>query len=259
MSHNRDLKRIARQNLTGNYRIPMGVFVVAELIPFVLELPFSELQTDNSSLLQTFSYFGAVLLISLIGVVLNAGQQLLHLNLARNKEYNFFLLFSCFKNHPDRYLILGFLMTLLAGVMALPIVVGYLLWFYAPGALYGVLAVILCILGLALLVFLRIRFSLLYFTAVDHPEMSIREVFRSNKQLMKGRMGSMFFIYLAYFGLNVLSVLSLCIGYLWVCPYQNQLLAVFYLDAIGELPSYANETANAFNQQYNSKEESFYE
>jgi uncharacterized membrane protein len=257
MSNNKELKRIARQNLTGNYRIPMGVFVVAELIPFVLELPFSKLQSDPTSTRQVIIYCCAVLLISLIGVVLNAGQQLLHLNLARGKEYTLSQVFSCFKNHPDRFLIMGFLMMLLSLIATLPLFAGIAVWFYVPGAVYGFCAVILGILGVILLVFLRIKFSLLYFVAVDHPEMGVPEVILSSARLLKGRTGRMFFIYLAYFGLNVLSILSLCIGYLWVCPYQNQLLAVFYLDAIGELPSYANETANASNQQYNSKEEFF--
>lgn len=39
----KELKRIARQNLCGHFGIPMGVSLVATLLPLVLELPFSML------------------------------------------------------------------------------------------------------------------------------------------------------------------------------------------------------------------------
>ena len=39
----KELKRIARDNLNGNYKIPMGAFLAATLIPLAVELPFSML------------------------------------------------------------------------------------------------------------------------------------------------------------------------------------------------------------------------
>ena len=39
----KELKRIARQNLTGNYRNMMGGFLLIVLISFVIDLPFSML------------------------------------------------------------------------------------------------------------------------------------------------------------------------------------------------------------------------
>ena len=35
----KELKRIARDNLNGNYKIPMGAFLAATLIPLAVELP----------------------------------------------------------------------------------------------------------------------------------------------------------------------------------------------------------------------------
>lgn len=43
----KELKRIARQNLCGHFGIPMGVSLVATLLPLVLELPFSMLQDTH--------------------------------------------------------------------------------------------------------------------------------------------------------------------------------------------------------------------
>lgn len=44
----KELKRIARDNLNGNYKIPMGAFLAATLIPLAVELPFSMLQKMHS-------------------------------------------------------------------------------------------------------------------------------------------------------------------------------------------------------------------
>ena len=46
----KELKRIARDNLNGNYKIPMGAFLAATLIPLAVELPFSMLQKDAQPL-----------------------------------------------------------------------------------------------------------------------------------------------------------------------------------------------------------------
>lgn len=69
----KELKRIARQNLCGHFGIPMGVSLVATLLPLVLELPFSMLQDTHQALFQTIVFYVANFLISLVTVILSAG------------------------------------------------------------------------------------------------------------------------------------------------------------------------------------------
>ena len=52
----KELKRIARDNLNGNYKIPMGAFLAATLIPLAVELPFSMLQKDAQPLPVTIMF-----------------------------------------------------------------------------------------------------------------------------------------------------------------------------------------------------------
>ena len=62
----KELKRIARDNLNGNYKIPMGAFLAATLIPLAVELPFSMLQKDAQPLPVTIMFYVAEFLITLL-------------------------------------------------------------------------------------------------------------------------------------------------------------------------------------------------
>ena len=79
----KELKRIARDNLNGNYKIPMGAFLAATLIPLAVELPFSMLQKDAQPLPVTIMFYVAEFLITLLSMVLSVGILQLHLSLAR--------------------------------------------------------------------------------------------------------------------------------------------------------------------------------
>ena len=81
----KELKRIARQNLCGHFGIPMGVSLVATLLPLVLELPFSMLQDTHQALFQTIVFYVANFLISLVTVILSAGVIRVHLSMARKQ------------------------------------------------------------------------------------------------------------------------------------------------------------------------------
>ena len=65
----KELKRIARDNLNGNYKIPMGAFLAATLIPLAVELPFSMLQKDAQPLPVTIMFYVAEFLITLLSMV----------------------------------------------------------------------------------------------------------------------------------------------------------------------------------------------
>ena len=43
MNFSKELKRLARENLAGNYRITMGALLITFAIPMIIEFPFSKL------------------------------------------------------------------------------------------------------------------------------------------------------------------------------------------------------------------------
>ncbi len=249
----KELKRIARENLTGHYNIPMGAFIVSSMITLAIELPFSMLQSEYATTLQVITTYVAEVLISLIGVVLNAGLIKIHLNMARRKEYTSSQLFDCFKVHPDRYLIAGFLLMLVTFLATLPFIGAMYLYEKDSSTETILIAIAVGIVCLILDVYIQLRFQLVYYVILEHEEMGIWDSISMSSRLMKGNMGRLFYIMLSFVGLSFLSMLSLGIGMLWVAPYRMQTITNFYLDIIDELPESApaqplHSQPNYFNQ-----------
>lgn len=233
----RELKRIARDNLNGNYRIPMGAFLTATLIPLAVELPFSMLQKDTQPLPVTIMFYVAEFLIMLLDVVLSVGILQIHLSLARKKEIRTGMVFYGFKNHPDRYIIGGLLLMAAAVVCAIPAAIGGVIFAVSGQKIISTIVLVtMIIISVVLIVPVQFGYALVMYLLLDHPQMPVREALKLSRQMMNGNKGKLFYIYLSFIGLQILCLLSLGIGSLWVYPYQSQTLAAFYMELAGELP-----------------------
>ena len=192
----KELKRIARDNLNGNYKIPMGAFLAATLIPLAVELPFSMLQKDAQPLPVTIMFYVAEFLITLLSMVLSVGILQLHLSLARKKEMTLGMVFYGFKNHPDRYIIAGLLLIIATLISCIPVITGAVLFFVldkSPAAI--AVLVILGIVSTILAVFVQMWYALALYLLLDHPQMKARESLKISRQIMKGNKGRLFYIY----------------------------------------------------------------
>lgn len=72
------------------------------------------------------------------------------------------------------------------------------------------------------------RYSMAYFILHDYPEISAMEALRRSKELMVGRKGKLFLLYLSFIGWAFLCALTFGIGLLWLLPYVQTSLAAFY-------------------------------
>lgn len=125
----KELKRIARENLSGQYRISMGAILTLGIIPLVAELPFSMLQSAQQPIGQTIIFYVADFLISLIAFLLSVGVTCMNMNIARGKKPALGMVFYAFKNHPDRFLLAGILLTVLTVLAAIPAGIGMVLFY----------------------------------------------------------------------------------------------------------------------------------
>ncbi len=240
----KELKRISRGTLSGHYGIPMGVFLFANAITFAIELPFSMLMGEHASTTQIITYYIARLLILLIGIVLSSGQGKIHLQMARKQNYDLSMLFYCFKNQPQRYLSAGFLTLIISLVCSVPAIIGAV-WIYLERSAAAVIfCVLFCIITMALCIWVQLSLQLIYYVLLDHEDITVISAFQSSLHLMSGNRGRLLYMYFSFLGMELLSLISLGIGYLWVKPYESQVFANFYLDVIGDLP----DTGMSFNQ-----------
>ena len=90
----KELKRIARQNLTFHYLTPILAFFITSIVSSLLEFPFSVILGDRPTGNLLILFYLAEFLILLVGSVFTAGQYNIHLHMARREEYSISLLFS---------------------------------------------------------------------------------------------------------------------------------------------------------------------
>lgn len=231
----KELKRIARQNLTFHYLTPILAFFITSIVSSLLEFPFSVILGDRPTGNLLILFYLAEFLILLVGSVFTAGQYNIHLHMARREEYSISLLFDPLKTHPDRY-ILGSLILFLALLFcAMPAFVGIALTRFFSSKILP-LTILLVFISLVFCIITAIQFQFLYFVLLDNTNAPLKEIIPFALQMMNKNQKRGFFLLFSFIGLYILSLLSFGIGIIWVAPYQMQSLTVFYLEVKGELP-----------------------
>ncbi len=231
----KELKRQARETLTGNYGLPMGAFIVTELIIMAVNMPFNLSTQFNPNNTQIMISMLASIIISLLSIVLSSGLLYIHLGMARKQEVQFSDLFYFFSHRPDRFILSGLL---LMGIVFLLMIPATLLTIYAifanDSAWFMAMAVVWIFTCIVLVPF-SYALHLIYFLLIDQPDMKLTHVFAESARLMKGNKWRAFYIGLSFLGMSILAILSLGIGLLWVGPYMNQTTVEFYRNVIGEI------------------------
>ena len=82
-------------------------------------------------------------------------------------------------------------------------------------------------------------YALTPFILIDKPELSANEAIELSMKMMDGHKLDLFILYLSFIGWYLLSFLTLCIGMLWVMPYQYTAMVAFYEDVKAEYESKA--------------------
>lgn len=211
----REIRRIARENLAGNWGNAVLAAFLAALLGGLVTTSGGSINIEADSeifrelppLVQTYfmmllSASGALSLVHFIlGGVIRLGycQYLLKQHDRRNPETRD--LFGEFKRFGD-----GFCLSLLQGLYTL-------LWsllFIIPGIIKGY------------------SYAMAPFIMAENPSMTASEAINASKEMMDGHKAELFFLGLSFFGWSLLSILTLGIGDFWLNPYMNAAYAAFY-------------------------------
>ena len=82
-----------------------------------------------------------------------------------------------------------------------------------------------------------LSYALTPYIVAEKPELSANESIELSMKMMDGHKMDLFLIILGFLGLAVLSIFTLCIGYLWLAPYMYAKMAAFYEDVKAEYES----------------------
>jgi uncharacterized membrane protein len=77
-------------------------------------------------------------------------------------------------------------------------------------------------------------YSQTFFILADDDTIEPLEALKKSKEMMYGYKWKLFSLFLWFFLLSLLCILTLGIGFLWLMPYMQVTLAHFYLDLKGE-------------------------
>lgn len=91
---------------------------------------------------------------------------------------------------------------------------------------FGLIIIIPTLLG----TYFWLRYILVYFIAVDEPEMRVVDILGRSKQMMKGQMWKFSWLLFTYTGWYILGFLAFFIGMLWSTAYSMAGFAAFYED-----------------------------
>lgn len=231
-----ELKRIARDNLTFQYGIPMLAMVASYAISVVLSSPFTSAFQSNPNSSQKGIYFLATFIITLIQTILGFGLCKIHLGLARQEKIHTIDLFYFFRNHPDRYIIYGLLMFAITFFCMVPFVILSIFYILSSGSIpFTVLYIAASLFCVLLFIFVLMTVSLTQYLLIDHTDWTVRKAFRESGKLMRGNKGRLFHLYVSFLGWSILGLITFNIGFLWIVPYFSQTICIFYLDATNEL------------------------
>lgn len=219
---NRDLMRLARTSLSGQWALAVGV---ALLYQVVISGP------------QFVPYLGVLLVLAITGPML-FGFNRFFLKMARHESPDVGQLFDGFKLFGKTlgayllisiFIFLWMLPMLAAGVVA-AIGIPLIQQNQALGFLLLPLVLLLGFFGVFLLARAAFAYSQTFFILADRPETSAYQAIQFSTQMMIGFKWKKFCLGCRFIGWILLSILTCGIGILWVFPYMTTANAHFYDD-----------------------------
>lgn len=231
----KELKRIARGNLQGNYLVLIRAFVFCNIIVSLIEMPFSLMTNEIFLSTQNIIYYIAFALITIGSVVLTVGQYCLHLRLARTGKIHLVELFYPLQYDANRLIFAEIALWGIRLIGLAPIIGAIVLFRHFDTTSMYLLALGLGIVGCILTLFIEVTFGMTYFVLIDGEELSIMEALKATTKLIKRNKGRFLYLLFSFTGMYLLVLLTLGCGLLWVQPYVMQTTTLFYLDTKDEL------------------------
>lgn len=233
----KELKILAQDTLANRYITAVGAYVLIEIIVSAIILPFSSFSSIQTNLMGNIVYLIAVYLITLLSALFSCGLTKLLLAMIRKEPYQITDIFYCFKNHPDRFIIVAFIMSFPSFIVQVPTFFmeydlsgnNFVFW-----GLYGGILILVMLISFII----YFNFALANLFLLDYQDMTPIEALKESSRLLKGNRIRLFKLVLSFLGMLLLCCLTFGLGLLWVGPYFLTTQCLFYLNLTNQLPTY---------------------
>lgn len=240
----KELKAMAREQLSGHYSVYIGAFCLYFAISMAAVFLLNFMLPGGSAkdnLLQTIFYYVADFIVSLLLSVLSFGFNKMYLDGARHYPINFADLFYGFSHYPDRIILMQVVLNIITYLTIVPANAVYMSALQTL-SLPALLRASLLLIAASIVHFLiNVFFALSSFLLADYNNIGPIQALKESARLMKGYKGKYIYLELSFLGLYLLCVLTCGIGLLWLTPYMGMTHTNFYRKVTGELDPAAPE------------------
>lgn len=246
-----EIKKQAKSNLQGKW----STVVVLSLI--YIAISYAITYASNF-----IPFIGIGLLI--ITIPLQYGLIYSFIKIYRNEKYTYSDLFtSTFNNFTKIWKVIGnqllkLIVPIILLIVSTCILVGSITFIYIASnntsdsnTIYMTLAGIFLIIGyigyIASIIYLYVKdllYVLSYYVMYDNPNLTAKQIVEESERIMKGQRGKYFSLGLSFFGWILLVIITFGIGIIFLMPYIQISIAIFYEDRIGKLNEENVENTN---------------
>ncbi len=224
-----ELKGISKDQLFGHYGTMVGALLLMGLAALLITYIPSMLITAQT-IPELIIYYLISFIVSLLVGILASGEAYLYLKLICGQPVFAGDIFYGFKAHPDKAILLQFVLSLTTYIGSAPMMIFYYLYLTTARTSYLLLMSIFCVIGMAVIFIINLMLSQVFFLLQDFPQYSAKELLKMSCRIMKGHKGRLFYISVSFLPLYILGTFSFCIAFLWLIPYTNTVMANFYMD-----------------------------
>lgn len=246
-----EIKRQARANLQGKWSTVIVISLIYTAISYAI--------TFASNLIP---FIGMASLI--ITIPLQYGLIYSFIRIYRNEKYTYGDLFtSAFNNFTKTWKVVGnrllkLIVPIILVIVSICILVGSVIFIYIASrttsdshTIYITLAGIFLIIGyigyIASIIYLFVKdllYALSYYIMYDNPNLTAKQIVQESEKIMKGQRGKYFCLGLSFFGWILLVMITFGIGLIFLMPYMQISIAIFYEDRIGKLNKVNGQNTN---------------
>lgn len=230
-------KRLARETLVGNFTVPViGSIAVAAMSAVSGYISTALFPGDSLYAIIGGEVFSFIL--SLVICVFSAGLYRIYLNISRREKYSFGDLLYFFSHQPDHVIVASFVLALINLVTSLPMA-----WFSYTTDMgstadaqmnWAVNYLLFTLLGFLLNLLIAMPFAMTYYILADNPEMKGGQALKASAKLMKGHLWEYLKMLLSFVPWIIFSMFTLYLALIWLVPYIETCMAVFYRNISGE-------------------------
>lgn len=227
-----ELKASAREHMFGHYGTAIGAYFAVMWLPVCL-MSMLVFLTDTTTILGSIIYYVLSFAICVFMGLLVSGNCFLYLKISCGRPVTVGDIFYGFRLCPDKALMIQLWITLISYIANLPmIIIGYQMTSSVSSLTLMLPYSLAMILSYAVSIILSLIYQQAFYLLHDFPQYSARELLTMSRRLMKGHKGRLFYIYVSFLPLVLVSLLSCGIAMLWVAPYMAATQAEFFLDVI---------------------------